>query len=163
MKSKSIIAKLALVLIATAGTAAAAVKQGDVFPSPSANGVAGNLPATKGKVVLYDFWASWCAPCRVALPGYQKIYQKYRADGFEVIAVGTDESPDAATKFTKGLKLSFPVVADSGQKFVALVGPTTMPTAYLVGKDGKVISVHKGFHGDKSINELSTAIEAALK
>lgn len=157
------IPKLTLVFLVSLATVTAAVKQGDVFPSPAAHGVSGKLPATKGKVVLYDFWASWCAPCRAALPGYEKIYQKYRSMGFEVIAVGTDDNAEAAKKFTNGLKLSFPVVADTGQKFVALVSPSSMPTAYLVGKDDKVISVHKGFHGEKSINELSAAIEAALK
>lgn len=149
---------LSLLVPVTAG-----LKPGDVFPSPVAHGVSGKLPTTRGKVVLYDFWASWCAPCRAALPAYETIYQKYHGRGFEVIAVGTDTKADAAQKFTRGLKLSFPVVADTGQKFVSVVSPSTMPTAYLVGKDGKVISIHSGFHGDKSLKELSSAIEAALK
>ena len=157
------IRKLTVSLIASLGAATAAVKPGDLFPSPAAHGVSGKLPATQGKVVLYDFWASWCAPCRVALPAYEKLYQKYHAKGFEVIAVGTDDKPEAAAKFTNGLKLSFPVVADTSQKFVTQVSPATMPTAYLVGKDGKVISELKGFHGEKSISALSSAIEAALK
>jgi peroxiredoxin len=97
------------------------------------------------------------------LPGYETIYQKYHKRGFEIIAIGTDTKVEAAKKFTHGLRLSFPVVADTEQKFVSLVRPSTMPTAYLVGRDGKVISVHLGFHGDKSLRDLSEAIESALK
>ena len=62
----------ATVMAATAAAAVAGVNPGDVFPDPSAHGVVGKLPTVKGKVVLYDFWASWCAPCRAALPGYEK-------------------------------------------------------------------------------------------
>ena len=147
----------------TAAAAVAGVNSGDVFPDPSAHGVVGKLPTVKGKVVLYDFWASWCAPCRAALPGYEKLYQQFNAQGFEVIAIGTDTDAAAAKAFVGQLKLSFPVVADVGQKHVELVAPPTMPTAYLVGRDGKVVSVHEGFHGAKSLKKLEAAIAAALK
>ena len=143
---------LALMLSASPLCCQADVQAGDLFPSPTANGVAGNLPKTEGKVVLYDFWASWCAPCRAAMPAYETLYQKYHKQGFEIIAVGTDEDAGAAKTFISGLKLSFPVVVDTKQKFVALVAPGTMPTAYLVGKNNKVLSVHPGFHGAKSLS-----------
>lgn len=133
---------------------------GAVFPSPAANGVAGNMPATKGKVVLYDFWASWCMPCRQALPAYEQLYQKYHAKGLEIIAVGIEGNGDAQ-KFVGKLKLSYPVVVDAKQKFVALVAPESMPTSFLVGKNGKVLSVHSGFKSS-TVKELDAAIAAAL-
>jgi thiol-disulfide isomerase/thioredoxin len=150
-------------LLASAPESSAEIKTGDTFPSPAANGVAGKLPATKGKVVLYDFWASWCGPCRAALPSYEALYKKYHPRGLEIIAIGTDTDAAAAGKFVGKLSLSFPVVTDTKQAFVSMVAPGTMPTSYLVGKDGRVLSVHKGFHGNKSVEELSAAIEAALK
>jgi len=149
--------------LALAHPSPAEVKTGDSFPSPAAHGVGGKLPSTKGKVVLYDFWASWCGPCRAALPSYEALYKKYHARGLEIIAVGTDTDAAAAGKFVGKLSLSFPVVTDTKQAFVALVAPPTMPTSYLVGKDGRVVLVHKGFHGEKSVAQLTTAIEAALK
>ena len=164
MKSKTIIALLlAACWVAAPCAATAAVKEGDAFPAPSSYGVAGKLPSTTGKVVLYDFWASWCAPCRAALPAYEQLYQKYKARGFEVVAVGTDENADAAAKFLRGLTLTFPVVTDTKQKFVAEVAPPSMPTSYLVGRNGKVISIHTGFRGAKDLAVLTSSIEAALK
>ena len=159
-----LIPKLILCAIVTAlPTARAEIKSGDAFPSPAAHGVTGKLPDTKGKVVLFDFWASWCGPCRAALPSYEALYKKYHAQGFEIIAIGTDTDPAAAGKFVGKLSLSFPVVADTKHVFIGIVAPGTMPTSYLVGKDGRVRLVHKGFHGAKSVAALSAAIEAALK
>lgn len=162
MKSHRLASLFAFALCAAASVASAEMKTGDAFPSPAAHGVGGQLPATKGRVVLYDFWASWCAPCRAALPSYEALYKKYHSRGLEIIAIGTDTDAAAAGKFVGKLALSFPVVADTKQAFVALVAPPTMPTSYLVGRDGRVRSVHRGFHGAKSVEELSTAIEAAL-
>jgi thiol-disulfide isomerase/thioredoxin len=163
MKFQRTFSLWAFLALAAATPAAAEMKVGDVFPLPSAHGVAGKLPATKGRVVLYDFWASWCGPCRAALPSYEKLYRKYHARGLEIIAVGTETDATAAGKFVGKLSLSFPVVTDTKQAFVTLVGPSTMPTSYLVGRDGRVVSVHKGFRGAKSVEELTAAIEVALK
>ena len=163
MKSPIRPERVICLLLATLATAFAGVGTGEVFPLPAAHGVTGNLPNTKGKVVLYDFWASWCGPCRAAMPSYEGLYKKYHAKGFEIIAVGTDDNAEAARKFVGKLTLSYPVVADTKQEFVGLVSPPTMPTAYLVGRDGKVILVHKGFQGQTTVDELSKAIEAALK
>ena len=163
MKFQTLVSLSALLIIAGATPAPAGMKLGDVFPLPSAHGVAGKLPATKGKVVLYDFWASWCGPCRAALPSYEALYRKYHDRGLEIIAIGTETDAAAAAKFVGKLSLSFPVVTDTKQAFVALVAPSTMPTSYLVGRDGRLLSVHKGFRGAKSVEELAAAIEAALK
>lgn len=154
--------QMILLAFALSVGAQAQIVQGAAFPSPASSGVTGKMPATKGKVVLYDFWASWCLPCRKSFPEYTKLYQKYKGKGLVVVAVGTDKNPADSAKFLKGLKPTFPVVFDHSQKFVAKVRPSGMPTAYLVGKDGRVIHVHKGFDS-KTIKDLEKRIEAALK
>ncbi|MEJ6578559.1 MAG: redoxin family protein [Akkermansiaceae bacterium] len=154
--------QMILLAFALSVGAQAQIVQGAAFPSPASSGVTGKMPATKGKVVLYDFWASWCLPCRKSFPEYTKLYQKYKGKGLVVVAVGTDKNPADSAKFLKGLKPMFPVVFDHSQKFVAKVRPSGMPTAYLVGKDGRVIHVHKGFDS-KTIKDLEKRIEAALK
>lgn len=154
--------QMLLLTLALSTAVQAQVAEGAAFPSPASSGVTGKIPSTKGKVVLYDFWASWCLPCRKSFPEYSKLYQKYKGRGLVVIAIGTDKKPEDAAKFLQGLKPTFPVVFDHSQKFVAKVRPSGMPTAYLVGKDGKVIHVHKGFDS-KTIKDLEKRIEAALK
>lgn len=152
-----------LALIFTISISHAQVTQGSAFPNPKSYGITGTMPATKGKVVLYDFWASWCAPCRQAFPAYEKLYQKYKKRGLIIVGVGTDQKPADSAKFLKGLKTTFPVVLDHTQKFVAKVRPKGMPTAYLVGKNGRVVHIHTGFRGSKTIKALEAQIEAALK
>jgi len=144
-------------------TSHAQLTEGSAFPNPKSYGVTGKIPVTKGKVVLYDFWASWCAPCRQAFPAYEKLYQKYKKRGLIIVGIGTDKKPADSAKFLKGLNNTFPVVLDHTQKFVSKVRPKGMPTAYLVGKNGRIIHIHTGFHGNKTIKALEAQIAAALK
>ena len=147
----------------TISTSHAQLAEGAAFPNPKSFAVTGTVPPIKGKVVLYDFWASWCGPCRQAFPAYEKLYKKYRSRGLVIVGIGTDKKPADSAKFLKGLSYSFPVVLDHTQKFVAKVRPKGMPTAYLVGKNGRVIHIHTGFRGTKTIKALEAQIETALK
>ena len=156
------LSKSLLVVLALATSAVAELGVGEKFPNPSSNGVTGSIPSTSGKVVLYDFWGSWCGPCRASFPAYETLYQKYKGSGFLVVAIGIDNQQAAADKFLSKLKHSFPVCFDFKQTLVSKVRPTGMPTAFLVDKKGTVISVHHGFHGKKSQSEMDAAISAAL-
>jgi thiol-disulfide isomerase/thioredoxin len=157
-----------LVSFALAATlvAQAATKVGDSFPALASTGlvnlVGGDVPATAGKVTLVDFWASWCAPCKASFPVMAKLHTEFAARGFQVIAVGVDEKPAAATAFWKKLAPPFVGLHDREHKFVAQVVPPTMPTSYLVDRTGKVRFVHEGFHGDESDRQLRKQIEALL-
>jgi thiol-disulfide isomerase/thioredoxin len=152
------------VLIAAAGKAA--VKGGDVFPKfdPAELRVlaGGAFPETAGKVVLVDFWASWCAPCKASFPMMAKLHRDLAARGLVVVAVGIDEKAAAADAFVKKLSPVFPTVHDQGQNLVKKVEVPTMPTSFLLGRDGKVRFVHEGFHGDRTESELRRQIEALL-
>ena len=159
---------VALVALALAGPAAlrAEVKVGDAFPDPAAAGAVnlagGALPATRGQVVLYDFWASWCAPCKASFPALARLHREFSARGFTVVAIGLDEQPAAATAFWKRMKPPFPTLHDRSQALARQVAVPTMPTSYLVGRDGRVRLVHRGFQGESTERELRAKIEAAL-
>lgn len=101
--------------------------------------------AVSGKVVLVDFWASWCAPCKEELPVLDKLYQKYRARGLEVIGVNQDENVENAAKFLRRSKLSFPVLHDANRSVAAAYAPTKMPSSYLIDRRGLIRFVHAGF------------------
>lgn len=155
---------LAIALSATA--ARAEVKVGDAFPplDPARLTVlaGGGLPATSGQVVLVDFWASWCTPCKASFPMLAKLHQDFAARGLVVVAVGIDEKPAAATAFVKKLAPVFPTVHDRTQQLVQQVVVPAMPTSYLLGRDGRVRFLHQGFHGDRTENELRQQITTLL-
>ncbi len=144
----------------------AEVKVGSTFPSFEPAGLVtltgGALPETVGRVVLVDFWASWCAPCKASFPTMAKLHQDFAPRGLTIVAVGIDEKPTAATAFIKKLAPPFVVLHDREHKFVKEVTVPTMPTSYLIGRDGRVRFMHEGFHGVSTDRELRREIEALL-
>ena len=150
-----------------AGPARAAVAVGDVFPSLAVPGMAilgggGDLPALAGNVVLVDFWASWCPPCKASFPAMAKLHQDFARRGFVVVAVSVDEKLADAMRFVQGMRPPFLTVHDREQNLVQQVAPPAMPTSYLIGRDGKVRFIHQGYHGGTSERELRAGIESLL-
>lgn len=132
----------------------------------------------RGKVVLVDFWATWCAPCRAEIPNILEMYNAYHDKGFEVIGVSLDATPEAAQKYVDDNKLPwsslFPRNEDEREwdnPLVAYYGITGIPTVMLVGKDGKVVTMDargpqleeelKALLGDPKPREDSAATEKA--
>jgi thiol-disulfide isomerase/thioredoxin len=145
------------------GVAHAQVAPGSAFPSLASAGLAGaSLPETSGKVVLYDFWASWCAPCKASFPVYSRMQSDYAARGLVIVAVGVDDTASAFDAFVARMKPSFATVHDARHALVAAVQVPTMPTSYLVDRSGKVRFMHPGFRGDQTDRELRREIDALL-
>lgn len=94
-----------------------------------------------GKVVLVNFWASWCYPCLVEMPEFQKIYDKFKDKGFAVLAVAVfDKLPDAKA-FQDEYKFTFPVLFDDQEQAKAAFGVEVVPQTFLVGRDGLLIPI----------------------
>jgi len=124
---------------------------GDTFPALSSFDLEGQLPDLSGaKVVIVDFWASWCGPCKASFPVYDELREKYGNQGVVIIAVNVDQDAQAMEKFLARQKPGFAVVRDAHQKLVAAVSPPTMPTSFVLDAQGVVRAVHAGFHGDKT-------------
>jgi thiol-disulfide isomerase/thioredoxin len=143
-------ALLALSLVAFALTAvpAAALERNARAPEIDLRDGSGHpvrMAALRGKVVLVDFWASWCAPCRQELPVLQRLYERYRGDGFVIVGVNVDRERANMIEFVRRFRLSFPVVHDGAHRVADRYGPRTMPSSYLVDRAGVVRYVHKGF------------------
>ncbi len=136
---------------------------GASFPPLASAGLAGgSLPDLAGKVVLVDFWASWCAPCKASFPVYSRLQSEYADRGLAIVAVSVDDTPAAYSAFVAKLKPSFVTVHDAGHALVAEVQVPTMPTSYLIDRAGKVRYMHAGFHGDQTERELRKEIEVLL-
>jgi thiol-disulfide isomerase/thioredoxin len=155
---------LVVALILSALPASAGWKVGDALPDLATQKLEGKLPeALQGKVVLLDFWASWCVPCAESFPVMENLHTRYKDQGLVVIAVNTDEKRTAMDKFLKKHGVSFVVVRDAAQKLVSAADAPTMPTSYLVGRDGKIRFVHAGFNATESPKQYATEIETLLK
>lgn len=153
------IAAIALTLVPVAS---AAVKPGDVFPSLTGAGLTGDVPALAGHVAIVDFFASWCAPCKASIPALSRLQRDYAARGVIVVGVGIDTDPAKHAAFVAKLAPAFPTLHDRTQQLVRTVEVPTMPTTFILGRDGRVRVVHTGFHGAASENELRAALDAAL-
>jgi thiol-disulfide isomerase/thioredoxin len=137
-----------------------------IAPEIELNDFAGKpvrMKELRGKVVLVDFWASWCGPCREELPVLEKLSRQYAERGFVVVGVNIDKSGDVAREFLKARKLalSFPVVNDSGHGVAARYAPPTMPSSYLIDRTGRVQKVFAGFRASDAA-ELESALKKLL-
>ncbi len=103
------------------------------------------LAALRGKVVVVDFWASWCRPCRSAMPQLEQLYRSYRRKGLVVVGVSVDSSPANAKKFLSGVPVSFPIVHDAKQQVARQYRPPRMPSSFVIDRRGVVRHVQAGF------------------
>ena len=151
-----------LVLLATAAQAFAA-EEGEPAPDFTLPGVRTTdatvqLSELQGKVVYVDFWASWCLPCLRSLPQINGLYEQYRDQGFEVVAITIDDPVEDATDFLDDLEvpLAYSVVLDATADVMDQYRVVGMPTSFLIDRDGIIRHVHKGFReGDTALLEQS--------
>jgi len=93
----------------------------------------------RGSVVLVNFWATWCAPCRFEMPGFQKVYDRKKADGFVVLGISTDANgPDAVKSFLADRGITYPVAMASGGVVQRLGGGDLLPTSFLIDRQGRI-------------------------
>ena len=132
------------------------------FEIPSQTGGGSLSPQTlAGKVVIIDFWATWCAPCRESFPFYQSLVEQH-GGSVVVLGVSVDEEPAKIADFAKETGVTFPLGWDEDQVVAKLYNPEKMPTSYLVDKNGIVSQVHAGFaDGDQA--EIAREVDALLK
>lgn len=107
-----------------------------------------DLSAYKGKVVYLDFWASWCTPCRKSFPWMNQLQQKYK-DDLVVIGVNLDQEKELAEAFIKETSPEFKIIFDPKGKLATEYQVAAMPSAFIVGRDGKILIKHLGFHTKK--------------
>ena len=142
----------------------AGIKVGDSQPDLTQYKLEGKLPDTlKDKVVLLDFWASWCDPCRDSFPVMDELQKQYGTDGFVIIAVNVDERKADMEEFLKKNKATFTVVRDAKQKLVEKAEVSTMPSSFLIDRSGKVQFVHSGFRNGETKKKYQEEIEKLLK
>lgn len=112
------------------------------------------LSALRGQVVIVDFWASWCAPCRQAFPHLDQLFRTYRGDGLDMLGVTLDDDPVAAKRFWAAMRPRFPVAWDQSGAVRERFRVLSLPTTMLFDEDGMIVQRNEGFDlGDHRILE----------
>jgi cytochrome c biogenesis protein CcmG, thiol:disulfide interchange protein DsbE len=153
---------VALVLVSASALAVEVGKPAPALEGKDLSGKPVSLAALKGKVVILDFMASWCAPCKEELPALEKLHQRYKAHGLVIIGVSVDEKRENLEKFMKDVPVSFSVMHDDKKTAAKAYGPSRMPSSYIVDKAGVIRHVHGGFRaGDEK--KIEAEVRALLK
>ena len=153
-------AALAATLIALSGcgssTVRAAVKSDNQrkaapdFALKDVDGKTVHLSDYKGKVVLLDFWATWCAPCKIEIPWFMEFEQQYKDKGFAVLGVSMDDDGWTVVKpYLQQMKINYRVVLGNDKVGEAYGGVDSLPTTFLIDRDGRIAGTHIGLSGGK--------------
>lgn len=154
-------------VVVTVALAWACTPTGPVGPAEAAAPLTGktldgktlSLADYKGKVILVDFWATWCDPCKAEIPELIKLQNELGPKGLVIVGVSMDEEVAEIAPFAKAAKINYPVVINGGERAPKGWVVPGLPTAYLIGKDGMTL---QRLFGSKSVVKLKQDVEAAL-
>jgi len=129
------------------------------FALKDASGKLVHLSDYKGKVVVLDFWATWCGPCKVEIPWFMEFEKEYRSKGFEVLGVSMDDDGwKAINPYVAEKKINYPIVLANEEVNEAYGGIEALPTTLIIGRDGRIRFIHSGLIAradyEKEIREL---------
>ncbi len=137
---------LGLILLAS-GQAFAAAPQGPApdFALKTPGGENARLSEYRGEVVMINFWASWCAPCRQEMPLLEELYAQYQPLGFTILGVNVEQDSSKALAMLEDIPVSFPIMLDTQSTVSKLYNVVAMPTSILIDRDGNMRYLHHGY------------------
>ncbi len=132
------------------------------FTLPSNSGKNLKLSEYRGQVVMINFWATWCAPCRQELPHLNRLYDRYRKAGFVLLGVNVDDNPKVAQDMAGQLQVRFPVLYDTAKRVSRRYDVDAMPMTLIVDRGGKVQYLHRGYRSGVE-RDYETKLREVLK
>jgi peroxiredoxin len=139
-------------------------KEAPDFALKDANGATVHLSDYKGKVVLLDFWATWCCPCKVEIPWFMEFEQQYKDRGFAVLGVSMDEGGWTEVKpYVEKQKINYRILLGNDQVGEAYGGVDSLPTTFLIDRDGRIASKHEGIEPSNGKDEIRDEIIRLLQ
>jgi len=135
------------------------------FALKDANGATVHLADYKGKVVLLDFWATWCGPCKVEIPWFIEFEQQFKDRGFAVLGVSMDEGGWTEVKpYIEKQKINYRILLGNDQVGDAYGGVDSLPTTFLIDRDGRIAAKHEGIEPtsgkDQILDEINRLLDA---
>ena len=128
------------------------------FTLPQLDGQPIRLSSYRGKIVLLDFWATWCDPCREEIPHFIELQERYSQAGFQIIGVSMDDAPDPVRTFYQQFQMNYPVVmgnAGIGEDYGGVLG---LPIAFILDRDGRIVVKHVGATKPEAIEKEVVAL-----
>jgi peroxiredoxin len=150
-------------LVATFAMAATVSGPAPAFKLQSRDGKMMSLGDLKGQVVMVNFWATWCGPCRQEMPHLEALYERYNSLGFTLVGINVEDNPEGAKKWLEeNGPVTFPILLDPKNEVSKLYKVQTMPTTVLVARDGTMRFIHHGYKPGYE-GEYQTQVRALLK
>lgn len=147
---------------ASAGTRGKRIAEQSLAPDfslPDLTGQKLDLSSYRGKVVLLDFWATWCDPCRDEIPHFVKLQNKYADQGLQIIGVSMDDEAEPVRDFYQRFRMNYPVVMGNAKTGELYGGVFGLPIAFLIGRDGRITAKHIGATDISSLDrEINTQL-----
>ncbi len=139
-----------LLLIGFTGSA----KKAPDFKLKTSDGTTVQLSKLHGKVVLVNFWATWCGPCRKEIPDFLEVYEQYKSLGFEIVGVALDEEGwNVINPFVERYKITYPIVIGTGKTVEAYGNFDAIPTSFFVDRKGNIVDQHTGLLTKKQLEK----------
>lgn len=129
------------------------------YPIKRLDGATDSLDRYRGRVVLVNLWASWCAPCRSETPALEQLYQEEHAKGLVVLGIDQGESAEAASAFAREMKLTYPILLDEDQRYGRAYSAVGLPTTLVVDRTGHIV---RGIDGELTLAQMRDAVAPAL-
>ncbi|MFN8376381.1 MAG: redoxin domain-containing protein [Anaerolineae bacterium] len=150
---------LALAMIVFGGGSSSTLN----FRASTLTGETVQLSDYRGKVVMLNFWATWCPPCQAEMPAIQAAYTRYHDQGFTVLAINYGEHPSQIEPFASALALQFPIVLDIDARLQGVFGITGYPTSMFIAPNGEVYATHSGMLTERQLEGYITQGLAQLE
>lgn len=111
-----------------------------------------SLEGLRGQVVLVNFWATWCPPCRIEMPGFQRVYEERRGEGFVVLGISTDQAGEGVVRsFLQERGITFPVAMATGAVVRDFGGVSALPTSFLIDREGRIRQEVRGMFAEPAL------------
>ena len=133
---------------------AGVVKPVPQFTLSSLNGKTVAMKDLSNKVVVIDFWATWCGPCREEIPHLNKLYSDYKGQGLEIVGISMDDGPDVVKEFAREMRMEYPVVMGNEELAEQFGGILGLPTTFIVDRKGNIVKKFVGLPSAEALNRV---------